>query len=154
MRKTQNIDSLTFAPARPCPWRLELGAEVQPEGVLFRVWALKCHRVEVVIENDHKQGFPLVPETDGYFSGFSSDLTAGALYWYRFNGDPQYPDPCSRFQPHGPHGPSMVVDPAAFIWHVENWQGVQLPGQVIYELHVGTFTQEGTFDAAINELVE
>ena len=154
MRKTQNIDSPTFVPAHTYPWRLDLGAEVRAEGVFFRVWAPKCQRVEVVIENDDKQVFPLVAETDGYFSGLVSHLTAGALYWYRLDDNLQYPDPCSRFQSYGPHGPSLVVDPSTFIWHDADWPGVRLPGQVIYELHIGTFTPEGTFDAAIRQLPE
>src|SRR5207302_4442933 len=64
------------------------------------------------------------------------------------------PDPVSRFQPHGPHGPSQVVDPARFLWTDQAWKGVGLAGQIIYELHVGTFTREGTFNAARRELAE
>ena len=154
MRKTQNIDIPTFAPTLPHHWRLDLGAEVRAKGVFFRVWAPKRQRVEVVIEDDPAGVVQLVSESDGYFSGLGSHLTAGALYWYRLDGDKQYPDPCSRFQPFGPHGPSLVVDPAAFNWHDAGWPGVQLLGQVIYELHVGTFTPAGTFDAAIQELRE
>lgn len=142
------------APTLPPPWRLNLGAEVRADGVFFRIWAPKCHRVEVVLEDDHLDGFPLIAEMEGYFSGFLPHCKAGALYWYRLNGDGQYPDPCSRFQPHGPHGPSLIVNPAAFTWHDENWPSIQLHGQVIYELHIGTFTPEGTFDAAIHELAE
>jgi maltooligosyltrehalose trehalohydrolase len=131
-----------------------MGAEVQAEGVFFRVWAPKSHHVEVVIEDDDTRAFPLAAETDGYFSGLVPGLKAGALYWYRLDDDKQYPDPCARFQPHGPNGPSMVVDPSAFTWSDAGWPGVQLPGQVIYEMHIGTFTPEGTFDAAIQELQE
>ena len=73
-------------------------------------------------------------------------------YRYRLDGGQAYPDPCSRFQPEGPHGPSLIVDPRAYQWHDEGWPGVTMHGQVIYELHIGAFTPEGTFDAAISRL--
>jgi maltooligosyltrehalose trehalohydrolase len=75
-------------------------------------------------------------------------------YRYRVNGKDSFPDPCSRFQPEGPHGPSLIVDPAAFRWSDREWSGIHMRGQVIYELHIGTFTPEGTFDAAIEQLDE
>src|SRR5262249_6985475 len=136
------------------PWHLDLGAEVRAEGVRFRVWAPKCQRVEVAIEGDQSLLFLLCPEEEGYFSGIVPHLQAGALYRYRLDGDQHYPDPCSRYQPQGPHGPSMVVAPQAYQWHDPDWPGVRMPGQVIYELHVGTFTPEGTFDTAARELAE
>lgn len=154
MRNTQIIDNLGAVCCYPGSWRFNLGAEVRAEGVFFRVWAPKRQYVEVVIEGETEQVFPLVSEAEGYFSGFVPRLTAGALYHYRLDGDRKYPDPCSRFQPSGPHGPSMVVDPFAFTWDDHNWLGVRLPGQVIYELHIGAFTPEGTFDAAIGQLPE
>jgi maltooligosyltrehalose trehalohydrolase len=154
MRNTQTIDSSTPAFSHTSSWRLDVGTEVQAEGVFFRVWAPKSQHVEVVIEDGHARAFPLAAETGGYFSSLVPRLKAGALYWYRLDDDKQYPDPCSRFQPRGPHGPSMVVDPFAFTWSDVGWPGVQLPGQVIYEMHIGTFTPAGTFDAAIKELPE
>src|SRR5262245_57419528 len=135
-------------------WHLNLGAEVLADGVRFRVWAPKYQSVEVTIEGDRPQWFPLTPEGRGYFSGVVPHLKVGTLYRYRLDGDQHYPDPCSRFQPQGPHGPSMIVDPHAFHWQDAGWPGVRLPGQVIYELHIGTFTAEGTFDAAARELEE
>ena len=131
-------------------WRLALGAESCAEGVRFRVWAPKRHRVEVLIENG--LAVSLSPEAGGYFSGLVPEAAAGTLYRYRLDGEGRFPDPCARFQPEGPHGPSMVVDPAAYKWHDEDWLGITMAGQVIYELHVGTFTQEGTFAAAAREL--
>lgn len=133
---------------------LNLGAEVMTEGIRFRVWAPKCKRVEVVIEGKQISDIPLAPEENGYFSGIVPWLKAGALYYYRLNGNQQYPDPCSRFQPRGPHGPSLVVDPRAYPWQDAGWPGVEMLGQVIYEMHIGTFTPEGTFDAAARELAE
>lgn len=135
-------------------WRLGLGAEVRENGVRFRVWAPKHQRVEVVIEDGEERAFPLKPEEGGYFSGNAPGVGAGVRYRYRFEDEKLYPDPSSRFQPEGPHGPSMVIDPEAYRWGDLGWRGVRLPGQVIYELHVGAFTPEGTFDAAAREIEE
>jgi maltooligosyltrehalose trehalohydrolase len=76
------------------------------------------------------------------------------LYRYRLDNGDAYPDPCSRYQPRGPHGPSLIVDPSTYAWRYPDWQGVRMQGQVIYELHVGTFTPEGTLDATIAQLDE
>lgn len=134
-------------------WRLGLGAEVQQDGAAFRIWAPKVTQLEVVLE--HNLGtYPLQREDNGYWMAFVPGVRAGALYRYRIDGGLSYPDPCSRFQPSGPHGPSQVVDPSAFSWHDDGWPGVCLLGQVLYELHIGTFTPAGTFDSAIAELAE
>ena len=137
----------------PARWRLALGAEVHKDGVSFRVWAPKATQMEVVLEND-LGAYPLRREENGYFTAFVPDITPGVLYRYRIDGVHQYPDPCSRFQPQGPHGPSLIVDPFAFSWHDDAWPGVRMPGQVIYEMHIGTFTPTGTFDSAIPEFAE
>jgi maltooligosyltrehalose trehalohydrolase len=138
-----------------------VGAEVLPQGgVHFRVWARRCRQVSVIIEAGREaeataQTVKLTPEPDGYFSAIVSSGAAGMRYRYRLDDDPQpYPDPASRFQPHGPHGASQIVDPQAFHWTDTTWPGVPLEGQVIYELHLGTFTQEGTWEAASRELPE
>ena len=120
-----------------------LGAEVRDGGVRFRVWAPKRHSVDVVFEDGAKT-VPLEPEGNGYFSGMAAGLAAGTLYRYCVDGGQAFPDPCSRYQPQGPHGPSMVVDPSAFRWRDAGWRGVVMAGQVMYELHVGAFTPEGT----------
>lgn len=135
-------------------WRLGLGGEVQESGVSFRVWAPKHRRLEVVIEGRDGEAFPLEGEEGGYFSGTVPGIGAGACYRYRFEDGTRCPDPCSRFQPEGPHGPSMVIDPGAYRWGDAAWPGARLPGQVIYELHIGAFTPEGTFDAAAREIEE
>ena len=129
---------------------ISLGAQVVEEGVQFRVWAPKAHRVEVLLGNDAT--YSLVRDKDGYFSGITSDASPGMTYRYRLDGEKDYPDPCSRFQPEGPHGPSQIVNPSTYHWRDDDWPGVHMAGQVIYELHFGTFTEEGTFDAAIREL--
>jgi maltooligosyltrehalose trehalohydrolase len=134
--------------------RLPVGAEIRPGGgVHFRVWAPIRKRVEVVFEGGSADPVPLEPEGNGYFSG-AAQTRAGTRYRYRLDGAPTFPDPASRFQPDGPHGPSEVVDPAAFRWTDADWKGSALPGQVVYELHVGTFTREGTWAAAERELPE
>jgi maltooligosyltrehalose trehalohydrolase len=130
--------------------RLPIGAEVTPEGVHFRVWAPARKRVEVVLEDAAE----LEPEEDGYFSGLVPGAGAGALYRLRLDGGDAFPDPASRFQPQGPHGPSQVVDPSTFEWTDGDWRGVTRDGQVLYEMHVGTFTPEGTWEAAARELPE
>jgi maltooligosyltrehalose trehalohydrolase len=143
--------------------RLPIGAEVLGDGgVHFRVWASRHHRVEVVIERGPEpragtapQGVELTPEGQGYFSGFVASAGAGTLYRYRLDSSEElYPDPASRFQPSGPHGPSQVIDPGQFRWTDARWPGVQLQGQVLYEMHMGTFTRAGTWEAASHELQE
>lgn len=133
-----------------------MGAEVAPGGVHFRVWAPQRQRVEVVFEDATEEWpveFELTAEPDGYFSGLVPGAGAGALYKLRLNGGDAFPDPASRFQPQGPHGPSQVIDPA-FAWTDGEWPGTGRDGQVIYEMHVGTFTPEGTWEAAARELPE
>ena len=137
--------------------RLPIGAEAAPEGVHFRVWAPKRRRVEVVFDEPAGEWpleFELTPEDGGYFSGFGEGAGAGALYKFRLDGGGAFPDPASRFQPRGPHGPSQVIDPAAYEWTVRDLPGLGRDGQVIYEMHVGTFTREGTWAAAARELPE
>jgi maltooligosyltrehalose trehalohydrolase len=143
--------------------RLPVGAEVLADGgVHFRVWAPKRKQVEVVIEGGPgfaggKAAFELKPEAGGaagYFSGTLAAARAGTLYRLRLDGGDAFPDPASRFQPEGPHGASQVVDPDAFKWTDGEWPGVKIEGQVVYEMHVGTFTREGTWAAAMRELPE
>jgi maltooligosyltrehalose trehalohydrolase len=141
---------VAFLPKR----RLPIGAElVEPDLAHFRVWAPAARRVEVVFA-DGRTGVSLVAEPDGYFSG-AADARAGSRYGFRLDdGEQLYPDPASRFQPDGPHGLSEIVDPAAFAWSDQAWRGPSLAGQVFYEMHVGTFTREGTWEAASRELPE
>lgn len=132
--------------------RLPVGAEpAAGGGVSFRVWAPKRRAVQVAFDNGGGE-FALAPEADGYFSG-TADAVAGSRYRFRLDDDSQlYPDPASRFQPDGPHGPSQVVDPFAFHWTDDDWPGIGAAGQVLYEMHIGTFTREGTWAAAEREL--
>ncbi len=131
---------------------LPIGAEILVGGgVGFRVWAPARRRVEVVL--DDGLAIELDSEPGGYWSGRSESAAAGTRYRYRLDGEELLlPDPASRFQPEGPHGPSEVIDPDAYAWSEQDWQGVDRDDQVIYEMHVGTFTPEGTWSAATREL--
>jgi maltooligosyltrehalose trehalohydrolase len=136
--------------------RLSAGAELQSDGTAHaRVWAPACQHVDLVIEprgSGPQRVAALDRESDGYFSGLVSDVRPGDRYWYRLDRERLRPDPASRFQPDGPHGPSAFVDPLAFQWTDASWEGVTREGQVIYEMHVGTFTPAGTWAAGAAEL--
>ena len=134
--------------------RLPIGAEPQADGSThFRLWAPTPRRVSLVVERP--DGDPLevtvCPEGRGYYSISVPDVGAGARYRYRLD-DHLLADPAARFQPDGPFGPSMIIDPSRFAWTDRAWRGVRLEGQIIYEMHVGTFTAEGTWRAAIAHL--
>jgi len=135
--------------------RLSAGVELQLDGVAHaRVWAPSCHTVEVLIEQPQRPEriVRLTPEEDGFHSGLLEEVAAGDCYWYRLDGDRRRSDPVSRFQPDGPHGPSAIVDASTFAWTDRVWPGVSREGQVLYELHIGTFTPEGTWAAAEHRL--
>jgi maltooligosyltrehalose trehalohydrolase len=119
-----------------------------------RVWAPGRHSVELVIEDDPTGNSDslLMAEGNGYFSGYTANASVGTRYRFRLDGGDAFPDPASRFQPDGPHGPSGVVDPTQFEWTDADWPGVSIDGQVIYEMHVGTFTPAGTYRSAVERL--
>jgi maltooligosyltrehalose trehalohydrolase len=133
--------------------RLPVGAEplAKTGGAHFRVWAPKRKNVDVVIGD---RFFPLGAEGDGYFAGTVEAARPGTRYRYRLDGGSAFPDPASRFQPEGPHGPSEVVDPSRFEWTDSDWPGLDRQGQVLYEIHIGTFTTAGTFAAAAERLAD
>jgi maltooligosyltrehalose trehalohydrolase len=138
--------------------RYPIGAELIGENQThFRIWSPKAREVDVVLEDaaEAKPKFcPLTAEPGGYFSG-AANAGAGTRYQFRLNGSETfYPDPASRFQPDGPHGPSCIVDPTKFPWSDTEWPGLKLKGQIIYEMHVGTFTKEATWRAAAEQLPE
>ena len=133
--------------------RLSTGLEIQPQGGAHaRIWAPARSSVEVVLDGERARSFPLEKGRDGHFSGYLPGVRAGDRYWLRLDGTLMRPDPVSRFQPDGPHGPSMIVDPSVFQWSDQRWSGIAPDGQVVYELHVGTFTPQGTWAAAQREL--
>jgi maltooligosyltrehalose trehalohydrolase len=159
------MDSVTNQPvyrqSQAADRRLPVGAEPTSRGTHFRVWAPRCRSVEVVLDPSQRTppgqsglAVSLESEEGGYFSGMATMAHAGDLYSCRLDGGKTlFPDPASRFQPHGPSGPSQIIAPEDFSWTDKSWPGAALKGQVLYELHVGTFTQAGTWAAAESELV-
>jgi len=140
--------------------RYPIGAElIAPNQTHFRVWAPKAQDVDLVLEesaekNANRSFQPLERQDGGYFSG-NANVGAGTLYRFRVNkAEHFHPDPASRFQPHGPHGSSCVVDPTQFAWTDSKWRGVTMKGHIIYEMHIGTFTKAGTWQAAAEQLAE
>ena len=138
--------------------RYPIGAELIGENQThFRVWAPKARKIDVILQGATESELkfcPLTVESGGYFAGAAN---AGSGTRYRFCVDDAenfYPDPASRFQPNGPHGPSCIVDPTKFRWSDADWQGLKLKGQIFYEMHIGTFTTEGTWRAAADQLPE
>lgn len=131
------------------------GAWIEEEGVRFRIWAPAVTTLELVWSaHDGKTGAqPLPRDSQGYFSTWLRGVTAGLRYRYRVDGQGPFPDPASRFQPEGVHGPSEVVDPALFPWTDSSWRGLPLKELVFYELHVGTFTAAGTFAGVEEKLL-
>jgi len=117
----------------------------------FLVWAPFRKQVEVRIVEPRERLLPLEKEECGYFSTDAEEVQVGSRYYYRLDMKSECPDPTSRFQPQGVHGPSQVVAPD-FPWKDSHWQGLPLEKYIIYELHTGTFTQEGTFNAVIERL--
>jgi maltooligosyltrehalose trehalohydrolase len=115
----------------------------------LRVWAPYADSVQVEVKATRT---PMIAGTGNWWAADIVDLDTGEDYAFVLDGGKPLPDPRSRHQPHGVHGPSRVVDPATFSWSDAGWHGLPLAGGVIYELHIGTFTPKGTLDAAIAKL--
>jgi maltooligosyltrehalose trehalohydrolase len=151
--ESRNLCDLTSSPQKALPVRrLPVCAEPQPNGgVHFRVWAPACDEVAVEFESHGTEA--LTPEIGGYFSVKIDRACPGWRYRFHLDNDPQgVPDPASRFQPNGPHGWSEIVDPADFAWSDGKWRGVPRERLVIYEMHIGSFTAEGSWAAAAEQL--
>ncbi len=135
---------------------MDIGARFE-DGCQFAVWAPLVDSVAVeVLGHQYQPVAPRVLEMErdelGYWRTHAPELPAGTLYKYRLDNEDAWPDPASRYQPEGVHGPSEVINHNQFAWSDQNWRGVALADYVIYELHVGTFTPAGTFEAAIEHL--
>jgi maltooligosyltrehalose trehalohydrolase len=117
----------------------------------FTVWAPFRQSVEVHITSPGEQILPLDKDDRGYFRKVVKGVLPGSRYFYRLERQSEYPDPASRFQPEGVHSPSEVLSPV-FTREDNRWPGLPLKEYIIYELHVGTFTSEGTFDALTRHL--
>jgi maltooligosyltrehalose trehalohydrolase len=133
-------------------WEPRLGAAVVGHGALFRVWAPDASILSVACEG--RDEIAMEKSEDGYFSVTVPGCGPGDLYRYRVDGQGPFPDPASRFQPQGVHGPSQVIDPSVFPWSDQGWRGVARESLVLYELHIGTYTLEGTFKDAERKLFE
>ncbi|QDU56946.1 malto-oligosyltrehalose trehalohydrolase [Aeoliella mucimassa] len=121
----------------------------------FRVWAPSHSSVAVkIVDSDKSQSHPLAPEREqaGWFSGSVESAGPHTTYRYQLGDAGAYPDPVSRSQPQGVHGPSEVIHPQSYAWQDQAWQGMPTRDLVIYELHIGTFTEPGTFRAAIEQI--
>jgi maltooligosyltrehalose trehalohydrolase len=135
-------------------WPMGAAYDPRSKNTSFCVWAPKAERVAVHSHALPDEMLPMEPHpTKGYFCLAERKIPPGSLYKFRLNDRDDWPDPASKSQPQGVHGPSEVVD-TTFPWTDQNWKGIPLREHVFYELHVGTFTPEGTFDAAIRHLEE
>jgi maltooligosyltrehalose trehalohydrolase len=132
------------------------GARSQRDGsVCWRVWAPRAKQVELVlIDGNLRRAVPMQREERGFFHHSEANVLEGQRYAYRLDGGPERPDPCSLWQPDGVHGPSAVVRPERFAWTDGSWRGIPRQELVFYELHVGTFTPQGTFEAVVPRLSE
>lgn len=133
---------------------MPFGAEVQADGqVVFRLWAPDAASVQLDLVHDHGHvALPMAAVEGGWYSTMVSGVGPNARYQYRIDDRISVPDPASRYNPQDVHAPSAVVDAASFDWPDEGWRGRPWEEAVIYELHVGTFTPEGRFDAVIGRL--
>jgi len=130
------------------PWTLELGTSVSDEGIKFRVWAPTVTSLSLVVVGESKET-PMDPEGNGYYTVSLGAARGKKRYFYLLNGKQIRPDPVSRFQPEGVNGPSEVINPYEFKWTDNAWSGTPLEKMIIYEIHTGTFTREGTFEAIV-----
>jgi maltooligosyltrehalose trehalohydrolase len=134
-------------------WELEFGARPMPDGsTRFRVWAPRAESLSVKILGAPERTLRMERSGDNVFETVAPETSAGADYMYIIDDEKERPDPVSRWQPGGVHSPSRVVDPNEFTWTDDRWKGLPLKDLVIYELHVGTFTTAGTFEAVIEKL--
>lgn len=135
-------------------WQSFFGGSWRQGKAHFRVWAPDAGLVQLKLYDDPLKPdlLPMKKEAAGFFSLELDHARLGGLYRYQMDDNDPWPDPASRFQPQGVHGPSQLIDPSAFAWTDDNWTGVSRENLVLYELHVGTFTPEGTFAAAAKKL--
>src|SRR3712207_3317607 len=114
----------------------------------FTVWAPKAESVTLHVVSPKKKKIKMKKGEEGYFQAELDDITPGTNYFYQIDNDTNLPDPASHFQPEGVHGPSQVVNHHTYKWQDTEWKGVEWHDIILYELHIGTFTKEGTFEAA------
>jgi maltooligosyltrehalose trehalohydrolase len=149
MEKIMNMIHITRSVERA--QEMKFGTQVLPNGVRFRLWAPEATALSVKIYNPH-QIVPMTSLPRGWFEVEVEGIGAGALYRFVLGDGIEVPDPASRFQPEDVHGPSEVVDPRAYKWRDLGWRGRPWEEAIFYEMHIGTFTPEGTYVAAIDKL--
>lgn len=131
---------------------MPFGAECSEEGgVRFRLWAPKAEKVDLCLQGDKPLRFRMSRKNEAWFEVITDAARPGDLYRYQIGDEVEVPDPASRFQPQDVHGPSEIIDPS-FDWADQSWHGRPWEEAVIYELHVGTFTPEGTFGGVEKKL--
>lgn len=134
---------------------LKVGAILQADGQChFTLWGPELDSVELRLLSPKKASFPMQKSEEGYWTISVNDVAEGTQYQYCINEADVRPDPASFYQPEGVHGPSAVVNLNAYQWKDEGWRNIPWSDYVIYELHIGTFTAEGTFDSAIAQLAD
>ncbi len=121
---------------------------------IFSVWAPEKESMVLHIVHPSEQEISMKKHFPGYFSVILDDVTEGVRYFYKPEGKRDYPDPASHYQPQGISGPSEIVDHKSFCWHDHTWKGIPPKDLILYEIHVGTFSYEGTFEAIIPYLEE
>src|SRR5262245_61797146 len=130
---------------------MPFGAALQDGGVRFRLWARGQRQVALLLAG-RDAAIPMVAEADGWFELITADAKAGSGSSFRLDDGRTVPDPVSRFQPDDVHRPSQVIDPASYRWQHAEWRGRPWHETVLYELHVGTFSEEGTYDGLRRKL--
>ena len=139
----------------PDSWKMTLGANIQPGGVLFAVWAPDHERCRVVVADSHgDRTLDMSVDGRGVWSVLDPQASEGSRYSFLPGDEPETPDFYSRSQPDGVHARSEVIDPSVYRWNDSAWKGIPAQESIIYELHVGTYTQAGTWDALIGQLPE
>jgi len=132
---------------------MRIGAHILEHGACeFSVWAPFVSRLALVIESPARRQLPMEQDSDGYWKAIVPDIAPGTTYRFLLDGERPHPDPASLHQPAGVHGASSVVDHAASRWSDQSWAGIELARMILYELHVGTFSPEGTFDGILQRL--
>src|SRR5215831_13261557 len=128
----------------------KVGATYHQHGLCtFTVWAPLKKTMQLHIVRPTEQTINMQQDQWGYFTAEVENIKPGCEYFFNPDGKKDFPDPASHHQPGGVHGPSGVVDHAAYQWSDIQWTGIPFHEYVLYELHVGTFTNEGTFDAIV-----
>ncbi|PSR16129.1 malto-oligosyltrehalose trehalohydrolase [filamentous cyanobacterium CCP3] len=135
---------------------LKVGAILQSNGQCrFTVWGPELDSVELELQSPKKETVAMQTSEDGYWSATVDNVAAGTQYFYRLNqSEDLRPDPASFYQPEGVHGPSAVVDLSRYQWNDDGWKNIPWQDYIIYEVHIGTFTKEGTFESAIAQLAD